>query len=101
MEPSIVSEIRNKVANLVKNQEDYTLGELLKAFRKAHHMSLKQVAESCGKSPPTIQKYEEDIYFPALPMLKKLLDMYGISMETLDKKIKEAVYINWNSRSKE
>ena len=60
-----------------------TLGENIKAARKALHMSQDALAEAIGANRVTISKYENGGYLPSVPALERLADALQTTPEAL------------------
>jgi transcriptional regulator with XRE-family HTH domain len=58
-----------------------TLGDRLRAARRAAGLTLKQVAATIGYSWVVIQRWEKNVCLPGLEVLLGLCDVYGISFE--------------------
>lgn len=58
-----------------------SIGEKIKAMRKAKGMTQKQLAEKIGVVPSTITKYEKDSLEPNLETLASLCEVLGMQFE--------------------
>jgi transcriptional regulator with XRE-family HTH domain len=58
-----------------------TLGDRLRAARRAAGLTLKQVASEIGYSWVVIQRWEKNVCLPGLEVLLRLCGVYGISFE--------------------
>lgn len=58
-----------------------TLGDRLRAARRAAGLTLKQVASEIGYSWVVIQRWEKNVALPGLEVLLRLCGVYGISFE--------------------
>lgn len=60
-----------------------TLGQQLSAFRKRSFMTQQELGERLSISPQAISKWENDLSEPDLATLKKLAELYGVSLSAL------------------
>jgi transcriptional regulator with XRE-family HTH domain len=60
-----------------------TIGENIKAARKALRMSQDALAEAIGANRVTISKYENGGYLPSVPALERLADALHTTPEEL------------------
>ena len=60
-----------------------TLGERLRKARKRKGLSQSAASEAIGISNKALSRYETDISYPALEVLKKLGRLYDVSSEYL------------------
>jgi transcriptional regulator with XRE-family HTH domain len=58
-----------------------TLGDRLRAARRAAGLTLKEVASQIGYSWVVIQRWEKNVCLPGLEVLLRLCGVYGISFE--------------------
>ncbi len=65
------------------------LGEKIKQYRENRNMTQSEVAEILGVKPATISKYEAGILEPNVESLKRLSEIFGISIDEL---LKEDVF---------
>jgi transcriptional regulator with XRE-family HTH domain len=56
-----------------------TLGENIRAARKAMKMSQDELADAIGANRVTISQYERGVYLPSLPALDRLSDALHLS----------------------
>lgn len=59
------------------------LGEKIKKYREEKKMTQVEVAEVLGVKPATISKYESGTLEPNIESLKKLAELFGISIDEL------------------
>ncbi len=59
------------------------LGAKLKASRLAKGLTLLQVEEATGIHQPTLSEYESDKTTPTVAVLRRLAEMYGVTMNDL------------------
>ena len=59
------------------------LGEKIKKYREEKKMTQVEVAEVLGVKPATISKYEAGTLEPNIESLKKLAELFGISVDEL------------------
>lgn len=64
------------------------LGEKIKKYREEKKMTQMEVAEVLGVKPATISKYEAGALEPNIESLKKLAELFGISVDELLKEDK-------------
>ena len=64
------------------------LGEKIKKYREEKKMTQVEVAEVLGVKPATISKYEAGTLEPNIESLKKLAELFGISVDELLKEDK-------------
>ena len=64
------------------------LGEKIKKYREEKKMTQMEVAEVLGMKPATISKYEAGALEPNIESLKKLAELFGISVDELLKEDK-------------
>ncbi|MBQ7907297.1 MAG: helix-turn-helix domain-containing protein [Clostridia bacterium] len=60
-----------------------TLGQQLSQFRKRSFMTQQELGERLNISAQAISKWENDLSEPDLATLKKLAELYGVSISTL------------------
>lgn len=58
-----------------------TLGESIKAARKAAGLTQKQAAEKLGVSIQSIAKWEKEQLFPDDESMNKLSDLFGLELK--------------------
>jgi transcriptional regulator with XRE-family HTH domain len=58
-----------------------TLGDRLRAARRAAGLTLKEVASKIGYSWVVIQRWEKNVSLPGLEVLLRLCTVYGVSFE--------------------
>jgi transcriptional regulator with XRE-family HTH domain len=58
-----------------------TLGDCLRAARRAAGLTLKEVAARIGYSWVVVQRWEKNVCLPSLEVLLRLCGVYGISFE--------------------
>ena len=73
------------------------LGEKIKLYRESKNMTQIEIAESLGVKPATISKYESGTLEPNIESLKKLAEIFNVSVDELLKVIKN--YLIKNSSS--
>ena len=61
------------------------LGEKIKLYRESKNMTQGEVAEVLGVKATTISKYEAGSLEPNIESLKKLSELFGISVDELIK----------------
>lgn len=61
------------------------LGEKIKQYRENKKMTQNEVAEILGVKPATVSKYESDALEPNIESLKKLAEIFDISVDELIK----------------
>lgn len=59
------------------------LGEKLKLYREEHNMTQKEVAEILGVEPGTISKYELGMIEPNIESIKKLAEIFNVTIDEL------------------
>ena len=59
------------------------LGEKLKLYREEHNMTHKEVAEILGVEPGTISKYELGMIEPNIESIKKLAEIFNVTIDEL------------------
>ena len=67
------------------------LGEKIKKFREEKKMTQIEIAEILGLKPATISKYETGILEPNIESLKKLAELFDVSIDELLKEDNFAV----------
>ena len=60
-----------------------TIGEKLRAERKAKGLSISDVTARCGIDPSTVSKYERGVYKPTAAIIGKLAAALEIEPETI------------------
>lgn len=61
------------------------LGEKIKLYRESKDMTQVEIAESLGVKPATILKYESGTLEPNIESLKKLAEIFNVSVDELIK----------------
>ena len=61
-----------------------TLGDRLRAARRASGLTLKQVAVSLGCSWMAIERWEKNRHLPGIPLLLRMSALYGVTFEVGD-----------------
>ena len=61
------------------------LGEKIKLYRESKNMTQVEIAESLGVKPATISKYESGTLEPNIESLKKLTEIFNVSVDELIK----------------
>ena len=61
------------------------LGEKIKLYRESKKMTQVEIAELLGVKPATISKYESGILEPNIESLKKLAEIFGVTVDELIK----------------
>ena len=61
------------------------LGEKIKLYRESKDMTQVEIAESLGVKPATISKYESGTLEPNIESLKKLAEIFNVSVDELIK----------------
>lgn len=69
------------------------LGETIKELRLSKLMSQRQIADKIEISEKKYSLIEDDIWLPTLEILKKLAEIFNITINDLTKNIKETNYI--------
>lgn len=69
------------------------LGGAIKELRLSKLMSQRQIADKIGISENKYSLIEDDVCFPTLEILKKLAEIFNITVNDLTKNIKETNYI--------
>ena len=59
------------------------LGEKLKLYREKHNMTQKEVAKILGVEPGTISKYELGMIEPNIESIKKLAEIFNVTIDEL------------------
>ena len=59
------------------------LGEKLKLYREKHNMTQKEIARILGVEPGTISKYELGITEPNIEPIKKLAEIFNVTIDEL------------------
>lgn len=59
------------------------LGEKLKLYREKHNMTQKEVAEILEVEPGTISKYELEMIEPNIESIKKLAEIFNVTIDEL------------------
>ena len=59
------------------------LGEKLKLYREKHNMTQKEVAKILGVEPGTISKYELGMIEPNIESIKKLAEIFNLTIDEL------------------
>lgn len=77
-----------------------TIGERIRATRKDHHMTQKQLGEKCGMADSAIRKYESSTLTPKIETLQRIASalevdinwlMNGQTLEQRDQAMKDYV----------
>jgi transcriptional regulator with XRE-family HTH domain len=55
-----------------------TIGQLLRAARKARHKSQADVAKELGKTQPTVSEWEADSTLPDIRDVRAVAESYGL-----------------------
>lgn len=61
------------------------LGEKIKLYRESKNMTQVEIAESLGVKPATVSKYESGTLEPNIESLKKLAEIFNVSVDELIK----------------
>ena len=61
------------------------LGEKIKLYRESKNMTQVEIAESLGVKPATISKYESGALEPNIESLKRLAEIFNVSVDKLIK----------------
>lgn len=72
------------------------LGEAIKELRLSKLMYQKQIADEIRISEKKYNLIEDDICLPTLEILKKLAEIFNITVNDLTKNIHQTNYINCN-----
>mgnify|MGYP005805696685 CR=1 FL=1 len=59
------------------------LGEKLKLYREKHNMTQKEIAEILGVEPGTVSKYELGMIEPNIESIKKLAEIFNVTIDEL------------------
>ena len=59
------------------------LGEKIKLYRENKNMTQVEIAESLGVKPATVSKYESGTLEPNIESLKKLAELFEVSIDEL------------------
>ena len=71
------------------------IGENIAAYRKQNRLTQERLAEICGVSPQAVSKWENDVSYPDITLLKSIARAFGISVdELLDDGITPAVTLS-------
>ena len=105
-QPSALSEEKaemiGEVVDLIIGKQMHlkTLGDRLRAARRAAGLTLKEVAAKIGYSWVVIQRWEKNACLPGLEVLLGLCDVYGISFEIVrPAKPRQHVAGQWQDRA--
>jgi transcriptional regulator with XRE-family HTH domain len=60
-----------------------TIGQKLTFYRKKKSLTQQQLGEMLNISAQAVSKWENDLAEPDIPTLKKLAELYGISLDRL------------------
>ena len=60
-----------------------TIGQNISINRKEKGITQEQLAEICNVSPQAVSKWENDISYPDITLLKTIARTFGISVDTL------------------
>jgi transcriptional regulator with XRE-family HTH domain len=96
------SRIVEEVVDLIIARQMHlkTLGDRLRAARRAAGLTLKQVAAKIGYSWVVIQRWEKNVCLPGLEVLLGLCDVYGISFEIVrPAKPRQRISGEWQNRA--
>ena len=63
------------------------LGDKIKVYRENKNMTQNEIAEILGVKATTISKYESGTLEPNIESLKKLADLFEVSIDELQKKM--------------
>lgn len=66
-----------------------SLGEKIKAVRKAKKLTQAQLAELSGTNEKHISKIETDVYFPTYATLSKIFKALDLNIENIDFNLKQ------------
>ena len=86
-QPAALSPVRarviEEVVDLIITRQMHlrTLGDRLRAARRAAGLTLKEVASKIGYSWVVIQRWEKNVCLPGLEVLLRLCSVYGVSFE--------------------
>ncbi len=86
-QPSALSQdkarVMEEVVDMIIGRQMHlrTLGDRLRAARRAAGLTLKEVAAKIGYSWVVIQRWEKNVCLPGLEVLLRLCGVYGISFE--------------------
>lgn len=72
------------------------LGEKIKIYRENKNMTQNEIAEILGVKPATVSKYESGTLEPNIESLKKLADLFGITIDELLKDEEKFDFSNVN-----
>jgi toxin-antitoxin system, antitoxin component, xre family len=72
------------------------LGGAIKELRLSKLMSQRQIADKIGISANKYSLIEDDVCLPTLEILKKLAEIFNITVNDLTKNIHQTNYINCN-----
>jgi transcriptional regulator with XRE-family HTH domain len=75
----VIEEIVDRI--IAKQMHLRTLGDRLRAARRAAGLTLKEVASKIGYSWVVIQRWETNVCLPGLEVLLRLCSAYGVSFE--------------------
>jgi transcriptional regulator with XRE-family HTH domain len=82
LSPAKAVVIEEAVDTIIEHQMHLrTLGDRLRAARRAAGLTLKEVASQIGYSWVVIQRWEKNVCLPGLEVLLRLCGVYGISFE--------------------
>lgn len=60
-----------------------TIGQNIAAYRKAKGITQEALAEICSVTPQAVSKWENDVSYPDVALLKTLARTFGISVDEL------------------
>ncbi|HIR22455.1 MAG TPA: helix-turn-helix transcriptional regulator [Candidatus Scatosoma pullicola] len=60
-----------------------TIGENIAAYRKQKGLTQEGLAEICSVTPQAVSKWENDLSYPDITLLKPLSRAFGISVDAL------------------
>jgi len=84
LSPSRALMIEDAVDRIIDRQMHLrTLGDRLRAARRAAGLTLREVASEIGYSWVVIQRWEKNVCLPGLEVLLRLCGVYGVSFEII------------------
>lgn len=60
-----------------------TLGQNISSYRKERSLTQEKLAEICSVSPQAVSKWENDVSYPDIMLLKPIARAFGISVDEL------------------
>ncbi|MTI57283.1 helix-turn-helix transcriptional regulator [Geosporobacter ferrireducens] len=69
--------------NLIQELPEETLGERVLKCRKSMKLNMKELAKLCNISPFTIKNIESGLTYPNISTVKKLSEVFDVSIEYL------------------